>query len=69
MLHISSSSTGIIINVKLILKLHKKENKMINQTNNKVNDIIHENDWQSDCLNNKVTIMVECRHKTCFTYR
>jgi hypothetical protein len=44
MLHISSSSTGIIINVKLILKLYKKENKMINQTNNKVNDIRHEND-------------------------
>jgi hypothetical protein len=44
MLHINSSSTRIIVNVKLILKLHKKENKMINQTNNKVNGIRHEND-------------------------
>jgi hypothetical protein len=43
-LHINSSSTRIIVNVKLILKLHKKENKMINQTNNKVNGIRHEND-------------------------
>jgi hypothetical protein len=59
---------GIIVNVKLTLKLQKKENKMINQTNNKVNGTRHENHWQSDYLNNKVTEMAECRHKTCFTY-
>jgi hypothetical protein len=65
-LHISSNNTGIIVKVKLILKLHNKENKMINQTNNKVNGIRHENDRQSDCLNNKVIVMAECRDKNMF---
>jgi hypothetical protein len=51
------SSTGIVINVKLILQLHKKWNKKINQTNNKISGIRHENDRQSDYLNNKVTKM------------
>jgi hypothetical protein len=62
MLHISSSSTGIIVNVKLILKLHNEENKMINQTNNKVNGIRHEN----DSLSNKVAVIAKCKHKNMF---
>jgi hypothetical protein len=48
---------------KLILQLHKKHDKNITQTKNKINGIRHENGSQSDCLNNKMTKVAESIHK------
>jgi hypothetical protein len=56
----SSSVSGWFLNYK------KKENKMINQTNSKTNGIRHQNDWQLQCLNNKVTKNVWMQEENMF---